>query len=66
MSLLLEAEKTVSQLSAKDLGQFRDWFAAFDNQQWDKEIENDIAMGKLSDLATQALLHHQLNQTKPI
>ena len=29
MSQLLEIEKSVSQLSPKDLGQFRDWFDDF-------------------------------------
>lgn len=40
MTLLLEAEKTVSQLSSKDLGQFRDWFDDFVSQKKEAQAKN--------------------------
>jgi hypothetical protein len=57
MSSLKEIESAVSQLSADELIAFRDWFAAFDAEVWDRQIEADVAAGKLDELAQQALQH---------
>lgn len=37
---------------------FRDWFAGFDAAQWDQQFEEDVANGKLDDLADAALADH--------
>jgi hypothetical protein len=50
-----EIEKAVSGLSADELKQFRAWFADFDMAQWDKEIEEDAASGRLDSLAAKAM-----------
>jgi hypothetical protein len=55
MSTLKEIESAVSQLSAAELTAFRDWFAEFDAEAWDRQIEADVAAGKLDDLAQRAL-----------
>ncbi len=57
MSTLKEIESAVSQLSADELIVFRDWFAEFDAQAWDHQIEADVAAGKLDKLAQRALAH---------
>ena len=57
MSTLKEIESAVSQLSANELTAFRDWFAVFDAAAWDRQIEADVAAGKLDELAQQALQH---------
>jgi hypothetical protein len=57
MSSLKEIESAVSQLSADDLTAFRDWFAEFDAAAWDRQIEADVAAGKLDELAQRALKH---------
>jgi hypothetical protein len=57
MSSLKEIESAVSQLSADELIAFRDWFAAFDAAVWDRQIEADVAAGKLDELAQRALQH---------
>jgi hypothetical protein len=57
MSTLKEIESAVSQLSADELIAFRDWFAAFDAAVWDRQIEADVAAGKLDELAQRALQH---------
>ncbi|NEQ40507.1 MAG: hypothetical protein F6K40_31465 [Okeania sp. SIO3I5] len=56
---LKEIEKAISQLSPKDLSEFRRWFAEFDAETWDKEFETDVMTGKLDGLAQKALKHLQ-------
>ncbi len=48
-------ERSVANLSAPELAKFRDWFIEFDAQQWDRQIEEDVASGRLDDLAGAAL-----------
>ncbi|MBD2507928.1 hypothetical protein H6G91_11675 [Nostoc muscorum FACHB-395] len=57
MSTLNEVELAVSQLSPEDLAAFRAWFAEFDAAAWDKQIEEDVAAGRLDELAEKALKH---------
>lgn len=40
-------EMAVQKLPPSDLAEFRRWFAAFDSRNWDTQIENDAASGKL-------------------
>ncbi len=57
MSSLKEIEFAVSQLSPEELAAFRVWFAEFDAAAWDKQIEKDVAEGRLDTLAQKALKH---------
>ena len=45
----------VSQLSPEELANFCAWFAEFDAQKWEQQLENDVRLGKLDALANQAL-----------
>jgi hypothetical protein len=57
MSNLQEIERAVSQLSAEELADFRVWFAKFDAEVWDRQFEEDVAAGRLDNLAQRALQH---------
>lgn len=59
MSDLQDLESAVSQLSEADLVAFRAWFAEFDAQRWDQQFGEDVAAGRLDQLADQALQHLQ-------
>jgi hypothetical protein len=48
-------EGQVKSLSAAELKVFRDWFAAFDAEEWDAQLEADAKNGKLGSLAERAL-----------
>lgn len=50
-----EIEHAVQQLPPEELAKFRVWFAEFDAAQWDGQIENDVADGRLDALAEEAL-----------
>jgi hypothetical protein len=55
MSNLEQIENAVLQLSSKDLAAFRAWFAELDADAWDRQIEEDVAAGRLDALAEEAL-----------
>ena len=52
---IAEIEKAVSGLPAGDLKTFRQWFADFDMAQWDRQIEEDSAAGRLDHLIAKAV-----------
>ena len=58
MSRVERVEDEVQNLSAEELGAFRDWFARFDAAAWDQQIEADADSGKLRSLADRALKDH--------
>ena len=47
-------EDAVKALPPQDLAEFRNWFADFDLAAWDKQIESDLATGKLDTLLAEA------------
>lgn len=57
-------EQQVAALAPDDLAAFRQWFASFDGDAWDKEIVSDAAAGRLDALADQALEHHLQGKSK--
>jgi len=55
MSTIEEIENAVLRLSPEELAAFRGWFAQLDAAAWDRQIEGDIAAGRLDALADEAL-----------
>lgn len=55
MSTVQDIERAVVQLTAEDLAAFRAWFAEYDSDAWDRQLEQDIAAGRLDRLADEAL-----------
>jgi len=51
-------EREVEELSSEELAKFRQWFAAFDAEAWDRQLEADVKAGKLDALADRALRDH--------
>ncbi len=66
MADLEKIEGEISSLSKEELSQFRAWFQEHDWQEWDRQLEKDVADGKLDSLAEEALRDHESGQTKPI
>jgi hypothetical protein len=54
-SKILELEKAVTKLPHKELKKFREWFEAFDAEQWDIQFEHDVKEGALNKVAEKAL-----------
>jgi hypothetical protein len=55
MSTIQEIEAAISQLSESDRAKLRDWLANLDQDEWDKQIADDEAAGRLDALADEAL-----------
>ena len=55
MSTLEEIEDAVRRLSSKELAAFRAWFEELEAAAWERQIEEDIAAGRLDALAEEAL-----------
>ena len=55
MSTVEQIEQAIRSLGPQDLAALRDWFAAFDAELWDRQLEQDVAAGRLDRLAEEAL-----------
>lgn len=66
MSKVESIEQQIKSLSAEELAQLRAWFLEFDWALWDRQLERDVAAGKLDALAQQALRDHAAGTTTPL
>lgn len=66
MTKLEALEREVQNLTPNELAAFRDWFAEYDWEMWDRQIERDSAEGKLDKLAAEALAEFERGETKEI
>ena len=57
------AESAVAQQSPAEMVLFRQWFAGFDGDAGDAQIEADAAAGKLDSLAEEARAEYQAGKT---
>jgi hypothetical protein len=56
-------EHDIAALTAAELAQFRDWFARFDAENWERQIAQDAESGKLDALAQRAESAHRAGKT---
>jgi hypothetical protein len=61
-----ELEAAVSRLSSEELSVFRKWFIEFDAEAWDRQLEADVAAGKLDHVAEQADKDFEAGRCKPL
>jgi hypothetical protein len=55
MNTTEQIESAVSALPVEELSRFRQWFEQFDADLWDKQLEEDVAAGRLDHLADEAI-----------
>jgi hypothetical protein len=53
-----DIESQIKALLPDELAAFRQWFARFDAEAWDRQFEADVKAGKLDSLAQRALQDH--------
>lgn len=63
MTRLELLEHDIESLSPEELAEFRAWFAEYDWQNWDRQLERDVAAGKLDQMAAEALAEHERGET---
>jgi hypothetical protein len=66
MGKVEKIEQQIRELSASEMAELRTWFAEFDAEAWDRQIESDASAGKLDSLAQQALEQYKAGKTKPL
>ena len=66
MSKVEEIEQAVSQLDREQLAAFRRWFLEFDAELWDRQLDEDVAAGRLDKLGEEALAEHRQGRTRPL
>ena len=63
MTRLETLERDVQSLTQQELAEFRAWFAEYDWQVWDRQLEQDVAAGKLDAIAAEALAEYERGET---
>jgi hypothetical protein len=63
MTRLEALEEEIKKLSHGEFGQLRDWLLEQDWLQWDQQIEQDSANGKLDSLFDEAQRAHLAGQS---
>ena len=56
----------VESLPPVELAEFRRWFAEFDGNAWDRQIEQDAASGQLDELAAEAIADYRTGSAKQL
>ena len=66
MTTVAEITGAVKRLPKKDLVRFRKWFAEYDAQVWDRQLEADVTAGRLATLVREAKREHRAGRTKAL
>ena len=66
MTKIEKIEQEIRRLTPSELTAFHDWFHRYDADAWDRQIERDVAAGKLGRLAEEARAEHAAGKTKPL
>jgi hypothetical protein len=59
-------ENAVESLPPVELAEFRRWFAEFDGNAWDRQIEQDASAGKLNHVAAEALADYRAGSARQL
>jgi hypothetical protein len=63
MSKIELIERDIEQLDDQSFAAFREWFLAYENARWDRQIEADSKSGKLDSLVQEALEAHRAGKS---
>ena len=66
MSTIQEIEQAIEKLPREELFRLTDWLSSRFSDQWDRQIEEDIAAGHLDDLAAEAVAEHRAGSSLPM
>jgi hypothetical protein len=66
MTNVQSIEQAITQLPMQDLAEFRSWFAKFDAQAWDTQLESDARSGKLNVFAAEAVAEYKLGKAREL
>ncbi len=66
MNKLEHVEDQVKELTPEELRLFREWFAQFDAELWDRQLAADENNKRLHELAEKAIRNHDAGQSTPL
>ena len=66
MTKLEKIEQDIASLTPGEVAKLARWFAEFQADVWDKQIEDDAKSGRLDSLADQALASHHAGKTRQL
>ena len=66
MSEVEQIEDRIKSLSPEELARLRAWFAEFDAQAWDRQLEADSNAGNLNHLIEKSLAEHKAGKSRPL
>ena len=66
MSTVEQIESAILKLSPQELSHLTDWVLDLDEQRWDEQIEQDIALGKLDFLEQEALAEFEVGNCRTL
>jgi hypothetical protein len=66
MTNVQSIEQAIAQLPMQGLAEFRSWFAKFDAQARDAQLESDATAGKLNVFAAEAVAEYKLGKAREL
>ena len=66
MTMLMQIEEEIKGLPQNEFSKLREWFSRYDSEIWDKQISTDSKIGKLDNLAEQAIRDYRNNTYKAL
>jgi hypothetical protein len=66
MTTLPEIESAIQQLPESDIRQLSGWLQAYLDEMWDRQIESDLASGRLDRLIARAEADIDANRVKDL
>ncbi|PZF78383.1 hypothetical protein DK847_00740 [Aestuariivirga litoralis] len=66
MTKLEKIEQDIASLTPGEVAKLAQWFAEYQAELWDKQLESDAESGRLDSLADEALASHHAGKTRPL
>ena len=63
---IAEIESAIAQLPAKEFAELMAWLQKHYNNMWDKQIEDDLAAGRLDNLIADAEDEYRQGSARPL
>ena len=65
MSTVDDIKRAIEQLPKPEFWKISEWVVQRYEDEWDRQIEQDIGAGKLDKLAEEAIEEHKAGKTRP-
>ena len=63
---ITEIEAAISGLSTNDLAELSEWFRAYEERLWDKQIEDDLEAGRLDAVLAEVDAEYETGLSQPL